>query len=46
VFPSSGLVATRLGAAKGEDGSSFGLGELADGLRQAIGATADEPAAG
>jgi CubicO group peptidase (beta-lactamase class C family) len=46
VFPSSGLVATRLGADKGEDGSSFGLGELADGLRQATGATADGPAAG
>jgi CubicO group peptidase (beta-lactamase class C family) len=37
VFPSSGLVVTRLGADKGEDGSSFGLGEVAAGLRAALG---------
>ena len=41
VFPSSGLVVTRLGADKGEDGSSFGLGEVAAGLRAALG---EEPA--
>ena len=40
VFPPSGLVATRLGEASGPDGSSFGLGELAAGLRAATGASA------
>lgn len=43
VFPSSGLVATRLGGERGLDGSSFGLGELAAGLREAVGDDAGGP---
>ena len=45
VFPSSGVVVTRLGADKGEDGSSFGLGEVAAGLRAALGEEAAAPEA-
>ena len=45
VFPSSGLVVTRLGADKGEDGSSFGLGEVAAGLRAALGEEPVQPEA-
>lgn len=37
VFPDDEVVATRLGDDRGADGSAFGLGELAAGVRAAVG---------
>lgn len=37
VFPSAGVVVTRMGAEKGPDGSGFSLGDVADGITHALG---------
>lgn len=39
VLPDDEVVAARLGGERGTDGSSFGLGELAAGVQQALGET-------
>jgi CubicO group peptidase (beta-lactamase class C family) len=43
VLPSSGVVATRLGAPSGDDGATFGLNDLAGGLQEALGEPLAEP---
>lgn len=42
VLPDDQVVATRLGGERGPDGASFGLGELAAGVEQALGGTSGQ----